>query len=314
MEELQAQTFDAHWQDEKWHEVLCLIAGQLQPQFAGHLIESLLIKKHHFLDYIRLFLAAECFNEVRNRALISSLDVRLLEALKQLIRIPRTRGATFTVEEDLLYLNSASTTIVIIASVWANESTTFYWLQERATKDEDEEVRYQTVVEMARGWHDEPTTLPLLQEIASKDDAPRVRSVAVQMLARGWHDAPITLPFLQEIATKNENGAVRLLAMVELARGWHDDLFVQELLADFKKKSPEVYMALSASRSDFLTGGGHLPVGTGDLRRYCKSATTDANEYVRSAAVAELARGWHDDPAVQKFLAELKEKEPDLFR
>ena len=56
---LQRETFDAHWQDKSWHEVLRLIAARLEPSFAARVFFGLLTQQDTTERCVHLFLAAQ---------------------------------------------------------------------------------------------------------------------------------------------------------------------------------------------------------------------------------------------------------------
>ncbi|MBE9118983.1 hypothetical protein IQ249_24130 [Lusitaniella coriacea LEGE 07157] len=64
--------FRQHWQEESWHEVLCLICGMIGEQVAGVLIEELMGQDYRKDPAIPLILAAECLWEVKNPANIKN--------------------------------------------------------------------------------------------------------------------------------------------------------------------------------------------------------------------------------------------------
>ena len=74
LEKLKTGIFGKHWDDEYWHEVLCLIAGLIDGRFTGKLIEFLIEQSEEFENCQSLFLAAKCLNEVRDRKIIAGID------------------------------------------------------------------------------------------------------------------------------------------------------------------------------------------------------------------------------------------------
>jgi predicted NACHT family NTPase len=82
IEELKTEVFGKHWQDETWHEVLQLIAGMIEPKFAGEIIEYLIKLDGEKKNFSILSLAAKCLVEVRNRWVIASTANKLVKLLK----------------------------------------------------------------------------------------------------------------------------------------------------------------------------------------------------------------------------------------
>nr|WP_246844397.1 hypothetical protein [Hydrocoleum sp. CS-953] len=76
--------FGKHWQDEKWHEVLRLIAGMIDAKFVGDIISYLMEQEGEEEKFLNLFLAGKCLFEVRSRHSIGDVEERLLNRLKDL--------------------------------------------------------------------------------------------------------------------------------------------------------------------------------------------------------------------------------------
>ena len=101
-EQLRDEVFGQHWEDETWHEVLKLINGIIDVNYAANLVEFLLkeeIDKANFLDdeyedevtiygLTNILLASECFAEINNTNKISGVRDLLLEKLKGEIENP----------------------------------------------------------------------------------------------------------------------------------------------------------------------------------------------------------------------------------
>ncbi len=66
-------------------------------------------------------------------------------------------------------------------------------------------MRRAAVQELARGFKDDPDTKTILIERASTDDDADVRRAAVQELARGFKDDPDTKTFLIERASTDDH-------------------------------------------------------------------------------------------------------------
>ena len=58
--------FGDHWRDEKWHEVLRLIAGMIDAKFVGDIISYLMEQDGEEKKFQNLFLAGKCMSEVRS--------------------------------------------------------------------------------------------------------------------------------------------------------------------------------------------------------------------------------------------------------
>jgi predicted NACHT family NTPase len=190
LEQLKAEVFGAHWRDESWHEVLRLIAGMVDAQFAGEIIEYLMREAGEGDKFMNLFLAAGCLAEVRNRSQIATAT-QLLDKLKGLTEYDLHYYYDYSDREETELVREIRTrAVAAIATAWQDDGQILPWLKERAGTDDDWDVRQAAVRELARGWKDDPDTLPWLKERAGTDDHSDVRYAAVQELARGWKDDP----------------------------------------------------------------------------------------------------------------------------
>ncbi|WP_254013939.1 hypothetical protein [Limnofasciculus baicalensis] len=71
LEELKIEVFGKYWQDESCHQVLRLIGGMIDAKFVGEIIEYLCQQKGKNNNFMNLFIAAKCLDEVRNRQIIA---------------------------------------------------------------------------------------------------------------------------------------------------------------------------------------------------------------------------------------------------
>ncbi|MBE9185726.1 HEAT repeat domain-containing protein [Microcoleus sp. LEGE 07076] len=272
LDELKAEVFGPHWNDESWQEVLCLIAGLIAGKLTGEVIGFLIEQDGEAPKFTNLFLAAKCLDEVRDRKEIAAVDSQLLERLKELTKYDLNYYYEPYGEEADLVDKIRTKAVSAIAFTWKDDPEALPILKQLAQFDDNSDVRYTAVEEIARGWKDDPETLPMLKQRAQFDDYWLVQQAAVQEIARGWKDDPETLPILKQLAQSDDDSAVRRAAVEEIARGWKDD---QETLPWLKQR-----------------------------------AQSDDNSAVRSSAVQELARGWKDDPELFKLLCDVAIKDP----
>lgn len=324
LDQIKTEVFGTHWRDERWHEVLRLIAGMVEPAQAGALIQFLMDQDGSHVKFMNLLLAAECLNEVRNRRAIQAIDERLrnllfsevlhedpTESLKYPVTQPRAVHLIAAVwDSDLArdWLKSAlnghknrflrQAAVRELARGWTNDPATWPWLQDCA-RSKDEAVRQAAVRELAQGWHDDPATLPLLLDRARSDEGELVRLIALLELAQGWHDHPETLPLLLDRARSEEHEYVRQVAVQELAEGWHDHPETLPLLLD-TVHSDVAFTRRVAVR--VLAKG--WPDHPDTLPLLLDRARSDEDENVRQVALQQLAQGWPDNPEVTRLLAE----------
>ncbi|MBD1934363.1 HEAT repeat domain-containing protein [Funiculus sociatus] len=292
LEYLKTEVFGKHWQDESWHEVLRLIAGMIEPKFAGGILDYLIVQKGENEKFINLFLAAECLSEVRNRSLIAATTDQLLNQLKGLTQYDLPYDYKPYGEEAALVRKIRTQAVSSVATTWKDRPDTLAWLKQRAQADGNWAVRQTAVQELARGWKDHPDTLAWLKQRVQADDDPHVRQMAVEELARGWKDHPDTLPILKQRVQADDDPHVRYVAVEELTRGWKDHpdtLLILKQRAQGDDDSPVRLMAVEELARGWKDHPDTLPI----LK---ERAQGDDNWAVRKAVVQELARGWKDHP------------------
>jgi predicted NACHT family NTPase len=234
------EVFREHWRDESWHEVLRLMAGMLDANFTGKILEYLIGKNGAAEKFSNLFLAAQCVSEVRNRNSIDEIGCKLRDRVKELTRYSYKLNVSSIsdIEHNRLVKEIRRQAVAAVAATWKDDPETLRWLKQRAQSDDDWAVRGAAVQEIARGWKDDPETLPILKQRAQSDYDSAVRGAAVQELARGWKDDPETLPILKQLAQSDGDSDVRGAAVQELARAWKDDPELFELLCDVAINDP----------------------------------------------------------------------------
>ncbi|WP_233094047.1 HEAT repeat domain-containing protein [Azotobacter chroococcum] len=305
IEELKTGIF-GHWQEETWHEVLCLLAGMIAPRFVREILEWLLAQPDPNDTCHHVFLAARCVGEVRKRAELGTWEALVLNRTKALIQFDLSHAYDFRDDDARIVAEIRSRAVDTVATTWRGLSETYAWLKARAQSDENGAVRVSAVKALAHGWRDHPDTLPWLKARAQSDEDWVVRVSAVSALARGWRDHPDTLPWLKARAQSDENEYVRASAVAALARGWRVHPDTLPWLKARAQSDENEYVRASAMEA-LARGWRDYP----DTLPWLKArAQSDENEYVRASAVKALARGWKDDPQVWVLLSNLKPKPP----
>ncbi len=193
------QIFREHWRDESWHEVLRLMAGMLDANFTGEILEYLIGENGEGENFSNLFLAAQCVSEVQNRNEIATIASQLRDRVKELTKYGNITGSTVLEYYRLVY-QIRRPAVAAVTATWKDDPETFPWLKQLAHSDDDGDVRVAAVQELARGWKDDPETLPWLKQLAQSEDNGYVRVTAVEELARGWKDDPELFELLCEVA------------------------------------------------------------------------------------------------------------------
>ncbi|MEH2459039.1 HEAT repeat domain-containing protein [Nostoc sp.] len=219
IEELKTDVFGKHWQDETWHEVLLLIAGMIEAEFVGEILDYLMMQDGEEEKFVNLFLASKCLVEVRNRSAIASTATKLLNQIKER-----------AIQDDNWEVRSAA--VRELAKNFKDESDTKSWLKERASQDDYYFVRSAAFRELAKNFKDDPETKSWLKERATQDDYWLVRLREVQELAKNFKDDPETKSWLKERATKDDHNDVRRAAVEELAKNFKDDPETKSILKE----------------------------------------------------------------------------------
>lgn len=293
MDFLKDEVFGAHWKEETWHEVLCLIAGMIADtsvEQAGKIIEYLLNQVDESYESHNVFLAARCYQEIRNPSSLTGLREQLPREIEKMLRFEFPFYYDEMEEPDLQQRRSSVRIKALIAkSLFLPDPR--LWFCGRLAEDDDWAVRVAAVQELARGWYGDPDTVPLLKDRAANDDRQWVRQAAVHELARGWKKDRGTLPWLKNGAANDVNAGVRQAAVQELARGWRDDPDTLPFLKDRATNDVNEWVRQTAAHE--LARAWKDDPDTLPLLK--DRASHDDNEWVRLAAVNELARGWKDD-------------------
>jgi predicted NACHT family NTPase len=294
-EQLQDKVFGQHWKDEKWHEVLRLIAGMLHETKAEELICFLMSLNGQSEKLINLLLAAGCLNEVRNRRAIQTTSQTLWHRITaEAIRFDDRR---FLGTDEAGHTKRAA--VRCIALAWKGENARA-WLSSAVSRNMDATVREAAVRELARGWRHDSATLSLLLDRtdSSKEDDPAVRLAALQELARGWKDNSATLPSLWDRANNDSEPTVRLAAMREIARCWKNDSRILPLLQRLIRSDCDDIRVRQAALQELARGWRDDP----DTNFLLDRALNDEDERMRKTAAQELERGGHNDPRVTRIL------------
>jgi HEAT repeat protein len=341
IDQLKTEIF-GHWNDETWHEVLCLLAGMLDPRFVRECLEWLIAqpdreeRKHH------IFLAARCVGEVRRRTELGFVveTVRHLTADLVEFDLPYFYYAW---DEDAKIVNEIhSRAFRLVASVWRGERETRDWLTAWAHTHADDSGRRSAVEALAFRWKDDPEMFRTLKDYAQTDYDWVVRQSALEALARDWRDHPETLPIVKACALGDDEGDLRASAVEALARNWRDDPetlrivkacaltgagsmtswgAMEELVRGWKN-DPETLPWLIACAQSGSSGGvrkGAIEVLTRDWREHPETlaivktrAQADDDEDVRRSAVSALARGWMSDPETLPIVKARAQVDDDL--
>ena len=183
-EELRAQTFGAHWQEESWQEVLRLIAGMLEPIFVGRTIEFLMAQDGKSDKYANLFLAAECLAEMRTRNASQAIAKTLLDKVKVLTQFDLEHHSNESSHEEKTKLIQEVRTKAVstVSTIWADSRETLAWLKLRIQIDKDSVVRKTALKQLTIGFKEDSETLGYLKGLVADAPHEEVRSQAVDSI------------------------------------------------------------------------------------------------------------------------------------
>jgi HEAT repeats/NACHT domain len=295
IEALKRQTFDAHWDEEKWHEVLQLIAARLEPKCAATLLEGLPLTTSSTAVGRNYVLLKKCLCDLRARVPLNWLGNVQYRSLSSsdIVKLCAQN------HDDPVARRLA---LIELVRCCREDSQTLRLLKERARGDADSVVRLTALNELVQGWSHDPDNLPLLRHIALSDPDPEVRRTAVRELARGWRDDTDILPLLKDLAHHDKNPGVRRVLVECVAQGWKDSPETLVWLKERFRKNRywEVRQAIiELVANDWKNHPDTLPW----LKNLVRG---DKNGSVRQSAVSELQRGWPNHPDV-KALPEVQE-------
>ena len=160
LKQLKADVF-GHWQDETWHEVLCLLAGMLAPRFVGEILEWLIAQDDKEKTCYHVLLAARCVGEVRKRLELGDVVETIQNRTMKLTRFNRNDYDLLWADEARSIVQIGARAVMMVATVWRDLYATRAWLKTGAQSDENWDVRQSALQELARGWKDDPETLPI---------------------------------------------------------------------------------------------------------------------------------------------------------
>jgi len=298
--------FGKHWQDEKWHEVLRLIAGMIDAKFVGEIISYLMEQEGEEEKFLNLFLAGKCLFEVRSRRSIGDVESRLLNRLKNLTRYDLSYfyEPYDSYPQEIYQKNAAlvreirTQAVEVVATTWRDENSTYIWLKQRVEFDENWSVRREALRQIATGWKDEPEIFELLKQRVVSDNDFLLRVKAVEQLATAWKDEPETFELLKQWVVSDENEDVRVEALRQIATGWKDEPEIFELLKQRVEYDENWNVRREALRQ--IATGWKDETGILELLKQWVVSNDDSD--VRLEAMRQIVTGWKNEPEILELL------------
>ncbi|MBN3940406.1 HEAT repeat domain-containing protein [Nostoc sp. NMS9] len=299
IEYLKTEVFGKHWQDETWHEVLLLVAGMIEAKFVGEILEYLMVQDGEEEKFINLFLAAKCLAEVRNRSVIVSVANKLLNELQDLTKYDLWYYYSLRDNEETKLVQEVRTqAVATIAAIWKDNSNTLHWLKDRATADNQGNVRGAVIEALASNFKDHPDTRSILKDRATADNQGNVRGVAIEALASNFKDHPDTCSFLKHRATADGEDDVRRIAIEALASNFKDDPNTRSFLK-YRATADNQWVVRRAAIETLASNFKDHPDTHSILKH---RATADGEDDVRRSAIKALASNFKDHPDTHSIL------------
>jgi energy-coupling factor transporter ATP-binding protein EcfA2 len=268
-QQLQDEIFGKYWQEETWYEVLPLICGMIDVQSSGKLIEFLMqmypengrqVSRQELWekwdrgedlyeeypdtdDFLlktiggrNLFVAANCFGQIRDRHKIQEISSTLFERLTDIndyVQIYHNEGISLP---DFHW--SVDTYISIVETVaenWKGDQLSYTYLVSEAVHSGLQEFCIAAILNLSTYWSDFPCFVRDLIRVArdnpfdsmndsfedsyeSIDYLDNPRQVAMKVLMKHYPTHPEVLSLLQDRAINDEDEQVRQWTAEQLRR------------------------------------------------------------------------------------------------
>ena len=254
IEELKTDVYGKHWEDQSWHEVLRLICGMIDEQWAKKVIHYLVndAGKSLFGNFDRylpwnLLLAIDCLTEIRNLNLFTALIEQILQ-LTCLLLEQNMRGGSplYNFLSERIFPSIAG-----ISPEIPNRLVIVHWVKNRSPNEntflmygelfaqfiasigydldevrqeifnyvssKDANKRLVAVATLSEVWRDDPSVFQIIKELVQNDPDDVVRLTAINCLANYFQDNQQTIDLFWNIAEKESDFDVRELAIKSLA-------------------------------------------------------------------------------------------------
>jgi hypothetical protein len=223
VEQLKNEVFAPHWQDESWHEVLRLISGMIDAKFVAEMIDYLLSQQvdksmyfqretliqrrtrgkknklnkarrqalhrrnEEWIEMSNLFLAVNCFVEVRNKQIISSTSTQLMRRMQS--EIEKDNYCPIGTE-------MATAIISLLATIWHDNPETLPYLKKCLTTSSSV-VRQAIIQSISQIWQDDADTLWLLRYHAKNDKNSSIQYMSSVILLENFQESTDTLDMVE---------------------------------------------------------------------------------------------------------------------
>jgi hypothetical protein len=302
IEQLKADVYGKHWEDQSWHEVLWLICGMVDERWAGEIIGYLAnVLSRPWPEYFgsrpprNIELAIYCMGEARNLSSLSVASESLLNLVCQLFDHAFNAGketmsfGDYMRQQFILPMKSVGTR-------WPQRIVLVRWLKGL------KQTQYARFYAEAFGAFVgivgaglESIYQVLLDYY--KSDVSDFRILSLWALALGWKQEKETLSCLRDCVVNDANSDVREEALLALTKTFQQDLQILQLVRDRTVNDMDQEVRSTAIRT--LAAYFYDDIQT--LPLICDRAVNDASSNVRSSAVRVLAQRFGDKPQTLDF-------------
>jgi hypothetical protein len=140
IDELKTQIY-GRWEDETWHEVLCLLSGTIAEKFVQEILNWVLIQPDPENTQRNVFLALRCLGEVRNRAKLSKVDLRLRRIAEDLTLYDHPFHYRPWHDEAVKIDLVRTEALRAMWSTWGNSVDVIEWIKKIAETTENWDLR-----------------------------------------------------------------------------------------------------------------------------------------------------------------------------
>lgn len=148
-------TFNKYWRNHSWHEILKLIIGMIDEEYAGKIINYLINLEQ--VEFENIFQACEFIIEVKNREKIISVDRNLKTKMYNLVNYSITDyyepygNGKFIVEDSSSQI-FRSNVVAIIAKTWRHVPETKEWLISMMSPYNKPDLIKSAINALINGW------------------------------------------------------------------------------------------------------------------------------------------------------------------
>lgn len=239
LDQLKRDVYGTHWEDHAWREVLRLVAGLIEPRFAGEVIEHLALELYrewpeNFDERPprNLALAVECLGEVRNLLALDDIGERLLRRLIALLE--HGDGMEDDARNSML-INDLIPAVDSVGERWPGRGRLQDWFWQKGPRIVWYPLSQVWCHMMAALYFSDRRTLPFLVALAEHDD-PRMKRAAFKALVEKFRRSPDIFPALEKLA-RSQNLWTSESAVTILVQQYHDHPETRGLIKEFLERN-----------------------------------------------------------------------------